>query len=202
MPSELPFVMSSIATARLGFRESRSTPPIDPAAASVWQPVQPTLVKVWRPAFTSPSELEPVPTGVPPDVGVVPPPEGVVEVGLVGVGGEPGRAVVAFTTSTPLAPARALPATESRYSKRPLASVTAGKADFPGPSTGVPLPGQESAVPPVELEQITKRCGFLPAFSTLKTTLPAGTVFGVSRSESSAGFPATTVTVVPVADSA
>src|SRR6476469_3531369 len=131
MPSELPFVMLSIATARLGFRESRSTPPIDPAAASVWQPVQPTLVKIWRPALTSPSELEPVPTGVPPDVGVVPPAGGV-EVGLVGLGDETGCVVAAFTTRTPLAPPCAFRATESRYSKRPPARVTASEADVPG----------------------------------------------------------------------
>jgi hypothetical protein len=95
-------------------------------------------------------------------VGVVPPGVPPVEVGLVGVGDETGRVVAAFTTRTPLAPACAFPAIESRYSKRPLARVTANEADLLGASTGVPLPGHELAVPPFELEQITKRWGFRP----------------------------------------
>jgi hypothetical protein len=98
------------------------------------------------------------------------PPDGFVGVGVVGVGDETGCVVAAFTTRTPLPPAFAFPATESRNSKRPLASVTVSDATLPGKRTGVPFPGQELALRPFELEQITKRCGFLPGFCTLKTT--------------------------------
>lgn len=77
--------------------------------------------------------------------------------------------------------------------------VTVSVAEPPGEINAVRLPVQVSAVPPFVLEQTSKLCGSEPLLVSLKVTAPCGTVFADSVNLNSDGFPATTLTVVPLA---